>query len=533
MQTILRVGISSVRIDALRVVLAVLLVTLVAISRYFGSTWDEGFHQHYGTLVFNFFASGFTDLSALSYSNLYLYGGLHDVLCVVVEKIFVYWPVYAVRHAVNAAVGWIGLVYAARLAKLVAGSPASYITIALLLLSPTYLGHMMNNPKDIPFASMYVMAIFYIARYLKNGLRSTKDLTKIIVSIALAMNIRAGGIILLSYLLLWVGCYYLWQAWARRSVKPFMQCKFFFLVVGVPIITIPLATVFWPWAAYAPYARVFEALERMSHFKEAGDLMFEGQRVSSHSLPWSYAPLLLGVTTPLIVHVGILAGLARMLFKRPDPIVVCILFSAVFPVVYVIAVKAVLYDSIRHLLFIYPPLVVFASLGILEVVKKIQSLVYNGRSVVVPTIAVLAALILCAHPFIFHLRNFPNQTVYFNQLIGGVRGAVGRFELDYWGNCQFQALQWIMQQARQTRKRVTVSSNNAHIAAMAPINTSRWIKFTGTTWDADYFIHHYRFLFESDLDTKGVIHQVTADGVPLCIVKYGSKKQALQPPSPS
>lgn len=515
--------IPSVRTKSLRIILAVLLVALVAMSRYFGSTWDEIYNQTYGTLIFNFFTSGFKDHSALSY--MFLYGGLFDLLCVLAEKIFVHFPVYAVRHAVNAAVGWIGLVYAARLAKLVGGATASYITIALLLLSPTYVGHMMNNPKDIPFASMYVMAIFYMARYFKNGLVSTKDLTKTIVSIALAINVRVGGMILLSYLLLGVGCYYLGQVWTRRSLKPLMRFKFFFLVVVVPIITIPLGTVFWPWAAYKPYVRVFEALSLLSYFKYAGDVVFEGKSVSTHSLPWDYAPWLLGITTPLIVHAGVLASFVRMLFKKTDPMVLCILFSGVFPIVYVIVVKAVLYDNARHLLFVYPPLVVFASLGISEIVKKIQSLFYSGRKVI-PTMTALAVLILCARPFVFHLRNFPNQTVYFNELIGGVRGAVERFELDYWGNCQFQALQWIVRQAKEAGKKVEVSSNHPHIVEMAPIDVSEWVTFTGTTSDTDYFIHHYRFVQKSDLNPQGAIHQVAADGVPLCIVKYGSKEQA-------
>jgi len=511
----------------LPIILAVVLVALIAMSGYFGSTWDEGFHHHYGNVIFNFFASGFKDQAALSYSNLYLYGGLFDLLCILAEKIFSHAPVYAVRHAVNAAVGWIGIVYAARLARLVGGAPASCVTIVFLLLSPTYVGHMMNNPKDIPFSSMYAMAIFYIARYLQNSLSSTKDLIKVIVSIALAINIRVGGMILLSYLLLWICCYYLWNVWAHRSIKPLLRFKFIFLVVVVPITIIPLATVFWPWAAHSPYVRVFEALSIMSHFKDAGDLIFEGQRVSSHALPWSYVPLLLGLTTPLIVQVGVISSLVRMLFKKTDPIVLCILFSGLFPVVYVIAVKAVLYDSIRHLLFVYPPLVVFSSLGIVEIARKINSFSYLARNVAAST-AILAGLILGAHPFVFHLNNFPNQTVYFNQLIGGVRGAVGRFELDYWGNFQFEALRWIIQQAKRAGSPVEVSSNNHHIVKMSPIDASEWVKFTGETWDTDYFIHHYRFVYKSDLNTDGVIHQVTADGVPLCVVKYGSKKQVKQ-----
>ena len=37
------------------------------------------------------------------------------------------------------------------------------------------------------------------------------------------------------------------------------------------------------------------------------------------------------------------------------------------------------------------------------------------------------------------IRNHPNETVYFNPLAGGVRGAQSQYETDYWGNCLRQA----------------------------------------------------------------------------------------------
>jgi hypothetical protein len=56
-------------------------------------------------------------------------------------------------------------------------------------------------------------------------------------------------------------------------------------------------------------------------------------------------------------------------------------------------------------------------------------------------VAVVAALAIgVAEPLIFQLRNHPNQVVYFQPMVGGPAAVATRFELDYWGNCLYQAM---------------------------------------------------------------------------------------------
>ncbi|MEY4632548.1 MAG: hypothetical protein RIQ81_2668, partial [Pseudomonadota bacterium] len=88
--------------------LAALMVALPMLSFSYGITLDEEAQQAYGELVFRYFSSGFGDKSALNFSDLYLYGGMFDFFCVVFQKIFHGIDKYAVRHCVNALVGWIG-----------------------------------------------------------------------------------------------------------------------------------------------------------------------------------------------------------------------------------------------------------------------------------------------------------------------------------------------------------------------------------------------------------------------------------------
>jgi hypothetical protein len=84
--------------------------------------------------------------------------------------------------------------------------------------------------------------------------------------------------------------------------------------------------------------------------------------------------------------------------------------------------------------------------------------------------ATLALAVGLVEPALFCLRNHPNEVVYFNALAGGPRGAFGRFDLDYWGNCVYQAQGLAARLAREASMRVVVAG---HPWPVVQLNTPR------------------------------------------------------------
>ena len=81
-------------------------------------------------------------------------------------------------------------------------------------------------------------------------------------------------------------------------------------------------------------------------------------------------------------------------------------------------------------------------------------------------LAAAAALTIgLAEPLVFQIRNHPNQTVYFSPIIGGPRGAFGRYDMDYWGNCILQAVM-VGRQAERARMPVVITANAWKIAVV-------------------------------------------------------------------
>src|SRR5262245_23463187 len=126
---------------------AIALVT----CRDYGLGWDDYTHSQYGDLLLALYASGFSDTRALSFVNLYLYGGGFDMAAALLAKVLPF-DLFETRRLTGAAVGIIGLAVTWRIARQIGGPRAGLIALVLLAACPLYYGHMFINPKDAPFA---------------------------------------------------------------------------------------------------------------------------------------------------------------------------------------------------------------------------------------------------------------------------------------------------------------------------------------------------------------------------------------------
>ncbi len=424
-----------------------LLPAMLLLSRDFGITWDEKTHQMYGEAVWQFVTAG-ADSHWFHDWYMYLHGGLFDLLCVAAQHLLP-GDAWTTRHYVNALFGWLGIVYLGRLGRLLGGPGAGLLAMALLTLSPRYLADSMNNPKDAPFAALATVALYYTFRLRPAfpflGLRLFLPLA---ASIALALNVRAGALLLLAYVAAALGLLTL----AARAWRPRQLAVTAGAGCALALVVLLAGTLAWPWAQIQPLKRPFEALQRLSSFDWDRTVLFDGADVRATALPVDYVPRWEALTTPPVVLAGALASLLLLRRAKPGRLRVLALWAAaVFPAAYVVLSRAVIYDGIRHLLFAYPPLVALAACGWHALLDG------TGRRRRLAASCFLAAGLL--EPAWFCWRNHPNECVYFNLLAGGPRGALGRYELDYWGNSVHQAVAWIAAAARPGGAPVVVSGH--------------------------------------------------------------------------
>src|SRR5260370_14558484 len=82
-------GLTTDRIGDGAAMSALLAVAIIAALTFrdYGLGWDDYTHAQYGDLLLKLYSSGFTDRRALSFVNLYAYGGGFDMVSAIAAKI--------------------------------------------------------------------------------------------------------------------------------------------------------------------------------------------------------------------------------------------------------------------------------------------------------------------------------------------------------------------------------------------------------------------------------------------------------------
>src|ERR1700757_2646150 len=176
------------------------LVGLIAglTFRDYGLGWDDYTHAEYADLLLRMYGSGFKDSAALSFANLYMYGGGFDMEEALLHKVIPL-ELFETRRLLGAIVGLIGLALTWRLARRVGGPLAGLAALLLLALCPTFYGHMFMNPKDAPFAVAMVILMLGLVR-LAEEYPAPSPRTILIVGLGAGLSLGSrvlGGLALL------------------------------------------------------------------------------------------------------------------------------------------------------------------------------------------------------------------------------------------------------------------------------------------------------------------------------------------------
>ena len=429
------------------------IVAILALLTFqdYGVTWDEDVHNWYGVFVLNYYLSGFADLRSLHWLDLYNYGAVFDSIAAALNTISPF-GTYETRHLLNAVVGIVGLIGTWKLGRALGGPRAGFLAALFLALTPNYYGQMFNNPKDIPFAAGSVWALYYLVQLVPALPRPRMSLVaKLGLACGLTLGVRVGGLLLLCYLGMLLALFALWRAAETRRIRVlFVAGLLGGLRVFVPVVAVayPVMLIFWPWAQRGPIANPLAALATFSHQTFPFRTLFAGQYVPATDLPWTYLPVHVLLALPELVLLLLLAApfAALWLLQRDfgaigrDKILArfIVAFAILFPVGYAIAIKAVLFDGMRHFIFVLPPI---AAAAALMADRAWQSLTApRARRVAIAGLG-LYGLIHIAVMAELH----PDEYVYYNAFIGGTKGAQGLFKLDYWANSYNEAVHGLTQ----------------------------------------------------------------------------------------
>ena len=406
---------------------------------------------------------------------------------------------YDTYHLLNLLFFSIILIVAYELLLKETGRPSlALVGPIALLLTPRLFGDVAANHKDVPFAISYFVSLVGI--YLYGNKNSAKYLLILGISFGLTQSLRTVG----------YSIYLVYLFWLLVNQATLFSKKVFGILTQITVvfcIGLLIHFVTLPYLAADPFSRFFELLSNAKAFPWSGEVLYLGNQLPSSELPWHYVPVWFLITTPIIL---LIYGMLSIKLIKKSKLARLLWLTIVVNGVLLVISQPVLYDGVRHLLFLLPPFVLLACLSFFALLKSKWR--WKKIALVLTTLNVFLILVQYTLLFPFHYT-------YFNEFVGYLPGANNRFELDYWGASYKPVVEQFNQHADSNRTYQLYSCGDPQQVKEYALFQYELVYDINT---ADLLICHRRGNNQAIIDSFNSENQFSINrlGVPLTTVKW-------------
>jgi hypothetical protein len=311
-----------------------------------------------------------------------------------------------------------------------------------LIISPRIFGNSFYNPKDIPFLSAYVIAIYTMLLFLDKKNFFVAVLHG--VATAVVCSIRTPGLIIIpiTFFFLFFDLFL-----SKESRKNYLKAAG--LLLSFLIVSAGLIVLFNPILYTDPIGNYIKAFNIMKQYPWRGNQFYLGRDITNH-IPWHYSIVWFSITSPILYQVLFVIGIATLIAKTGKTRIRAHFLAmrdiylaaacAILPIAAVIVEKSILYTNNRQMYFCYPPLLLISLYGFVKLLEFLKKRAIRWQL----WIGVVLVLGL-AYPVYFMVRYHPYESFYFNSLAGSKMSVIKqRFTLDSWGMTAKDALEYIL-----------------------------------------------------------------------------------------
>lgn len=483
--------------------LSVLVVLIFSTYKNYGVTWDENVYiqsgRYYTIQILNALKIP-NNLIDSEYSfddspHIRSHGVFFDVVVILLTPLFRTFN-FEIYHLIKALLALLSFIFLYIILLKFLSKKWAMLGVILLLLFPRFYGDIFNNSIDVPTLMIFTL---YISLFLYFLGKKDGFIRLIFLSFSLAILINQRIIFLYIFFLT---CLFLIK-------KP----KLIFLLFLLTVIFVHLTH---PYMLQHPIIGFFDIIKTSSSFPFTAANLFGGQFIMSNQLPWDYIPRLMVITSPLSILSLFTIGNFYLLFlifnkKTPSKLkLTYAYFLSLFyiPLIIIFIMRPALYDSWRHFLFLTIPLIIIAVFGAYAI-----SLIKNNLIKIILFGLIAVNLLQTA----FEMKSLhPYQYIYYNALVGGLKGANRKYETDYWGASYKEAVEWF-------NKNINNPNKTYYIATQGdPLSSTYYFKknmiFTDDYNKVNYIISFTRWNSDQKYTGK-TIYKVEREGVPLVYIK--------------
>jgi hypothetical protein len=482
------------------------VIALVFLTyKNYGVSWDENIYiqsgRHYTIQILNAFKIPHnikdTKLNFEGSNPIHIqsHGILFDVIVILLTPFFRIFN-FEVYHLIKALLALFSFIFLYSILIKFLSNKWALFGMILLLLFPYFYGNIFNNSIDVPTLTIFTL---YISLFLNFINKKDGFIRLILLSLSLSILINQRVIFLYTFLLT---CIFLIK-------KP----KLVILLSSFTFIFLHLTH---PYLWQHPIVGILDMLKTSNSFPFTAANLFEGQFAEANQLPWYYIPKLMAITSPLSTLGLFIVGnfyLLTLIFNKKTlfklkTIYIYLLSLFYIPLIIIFIMRPILYDSWRHFLFLTIPLIIIAVFGAYAISKIKNHLI---KIIIFGLIAI--NLLQTAYEMkILH----PYQYIYYNSLVGGLKGANRKYETDYWGTANREAVEWFNKNINDPNKTYYISTQGD------PLSSTYYFKnnmFLSNDWNkVNYIISFTRWNADRQFSGK-TIYKVEREEVPLVYVK--------------
>ncbi len=502
------------RIIFIIIAIAIAATMFSLVSDYGSSTAEDEYQINNAIQLDRYYKSFGSDTSILENTRP-MYSGWFNALTVTLSDVFAKFEIRSVRHATNAIFGFVGILFAALLAKRCRNWRTASFTMLLLGLSPVIFGHSMFNLDDIPVFATFAASLFFVKR-LADHFPKPKIVDAVFFALSSALCITANPdcslIVAIALILCIIG---LIAQRKHNEIKkaairyPIFAVGSLAVIFGIVILLIPQGIGEW-LNSFSPNSPT--------------RILFEGKLVWTDLLPWYYNTKMLVMTIPAAVFVGMLLALGLCFVKKSNraEIITLVCISAVSILIF--SLKSDTNGIWQHLLYAEIPLYIVAAIGF-------DMLAESSRSTATQIAGIAIPLLLMIMPAVHIFRSHPYSHIYYNEFTGGLNHAFGRYELENYGVSNLEAAQWIIDNGKYN-----LSGDQLFVAARSEkagkhyfgkykyevsIVETRWAERANHIWDYAIFPVtgiEPEILTSQYFPPKNTVDTISIDNVPICLV---------------
>lgn len=503
------------------------------LSFQYGISWDERLSIEYSARVYNYFMTFGNDTECLDltipvYNHLIYYGNFFGLLTTCIQRIIPA-DIIIIRHLTNSLFGVSTIWLVFGISKKFGNNLQACLAVLLILFTPRFLGYSMNGFRDVTFMFGYTLCIYTTLALAKVYPKyRLKELILLTLGIFICASIRIVGLMSIPAILISL----VLQIGIKGQLKfNKVNFKYGLAIMTSMLVAYSMIVAIWPWAHQNILVNPVEALFKFSDINLIMSYqLYFGELIPNRNVPFSYLFVWYGITLPMVVLIGF--SFFLIFFRRIPVFCIYILTFLILPLLLYTFSARNLYDSGRQFLFIIPPIVLLSSYGWISIYSLINK-PYLKKGVLV------AFGLLIALPLFSIIKLHPSQSTYFNELIGGLKGAYSRFEIEIDGNNARYAAEWLNNHLKEKQEERSIIGSNldglsvSYFIEKNKIEKVEWLRHNQLyTKNWDYAIMSMRTLNKYQLRNtwpyEEAIFNYVVDGVPVISVLKNNSKNVLE-----